>query len=85
MAAKEVDVIKQAPVKTITGNKHDWLKASGIPESDWQYVDYIVSKESGWKPCAYYPSNLKWQHAYVKDRYGSYANAYNFWLKNKYY
>lgn len=39
----------------ITGNKHDWLRASGIPESEWTYVDYIVSRESGWNPCAYNP------------------------------
>ena len=32
----------------VTGNKQDWLRAAGIPESDWQYVDYIVSKESTW-------------------------------------
>lgn len=112
------EVAPKAPVK-ITGNKYTWLKASGIPESDWQYVDYIVSRESGWQPCAYYPSkndcsakpttacglaqslpcgkqskyghwtdpvaNLKWQYDYIKDRYGSYANAYNFWTKNKWY
>jgi len=34
------------------GSKLEWLKASGIPESDWQYVDYIISKESGWNPLA---------------------------------
>lgn len=41
--------------RAITGNKHDWLRASGIPESEWQYVDYIVGRESGWNPCAYNP------------------------------
>lgn len=40
-----------APAK-VTGNKQSWLKASGIPESQWQYVDYIVSKESSWNPSA---------------------------------
>jgi hypothetical protein len=34
------------------GSKLEWLKASGIPESEWQYVDYIISKESGWNPLA---------------------------------
>ena len=24
------------------------MKAAGIPESDWQYVDYIIEHESGW-------------------------------------
>lgn len=39
----------------ITGNKESWLRASGIPESDWWAVDSIVSRESGWNPCAYNP------------------------------
>lgn len=41
--------------RTITGDKQTWLRASGIPESDWGYVDSIVSRESGWNPCAYNP------------------------------
>lgn len=36
----------------VIGNKVDWLRAAGIPESDWQYVDFIVSNESGWNPNA---------------------------------
>lgn len=36
----------------ITGTKQDWMKAAGIPESDWTYVDYIVTRESGWNPKA---------------------------------
>lgn len=39
----------------ISGNKETWLRASGIPESDWWAVDSIVSRESGWNPCAYNP------------------------------
>lgn len=37
------------------GNKDTWLAASGIPQSEWWAVDYIVSRESGWNPCAYNP------------------------------
>tara|TARA_B100001245_G_C22894477_1_gene431583 strand:- start:6440 stop:7102 length:663 start_codon:yes stop_codon:yes gene_type:complete len=46
-----------APIPTIqiTGNKQSWLVASGIPEHEWGYVDAIVSRESGWDPCAYNP------------------------------
>ena len=40
-----------------TGTKYDWMRAAGIPESQWQYVDYIVSKESGWNPNAKNPSS----------------------------
>ena len=38
--------------KPVTGTKTDWMKAAGIPESDWHYVDYIISHESGWDPNA---------------------------------
>ena len=38
-----------------SGNKSSWLKDSGIPESAWWAVDFIVTRESGWNPCAYYP------------------------------
>lgn len=39
-----------------SGNQYQWLLESGIPQQYWRAVDYIVSRESGWKPCAYYPS-----------------------------
>ncbi len=34
------------------GAPSEWMAAAGIAESDWGYVDYIVSKESGWNPNA---------------------------------
>ena len=34
------------------GVASDWMAAAGIAQSDWQYVDYIVSRESGWNPNA---------------------------------
>ena len=37
------------------GSKEQWMTAAGIPQSEWWAVDYIVSRESGWNPCAYYP------------------------------
>lgn len=42
--------------RVITGDKNTWLAASGIPQSQWQYVDVLVQRESGWQPCAYFPS-----------------------------
>lgn len=45
-------------ITTITGEKTDWMKAAGIPESDWQYVDYIIEHESGWNYRAVNPSSL---------------------------
>lgn len=97
------------PKTTVTGTKTDWMRAAGIPESDWQYVDYIVNRESSWNPSAVNPSSgacglaqalpcsklgpnwndpvtaLKWQYSYVQQRYGGYAGAYSFWLKNHWY
>lgn len=34
------------------GAPAEWMAAAGIAQSDWQYVDYIVSRESGWNPNA---------------------------------
>lgn len=42
---------------TVTGTKADWMRAAGIPESDWQYVDYIVTRESSWNYKAVNPSS----------------------------
>lgn len=36
----------------LSGDKYTWMQQAGIPESDWRYVDYIVSKESSWNPLA---------------------------------
>jgi hypothetical protein len=32
----------------IPGSHADWMRAAGIAESDFGYVDYIISHESGW-------------------------------------
>lgn len=44
------------PVQTVTvtvsGGHEDWMRAAGISESEWPYVDWIVSRESGWNPNA---------------------------------
>ena len=37
----------QAPVYST--NHNDWLIEAGISESDWGYVDYIITKESTWR------------------------------------
>lgn len=42
----------EVPKPVISGNKQDWMRAAGIPEAEWAYVDYIVSHESGWRPDA---------------------------------
>lgn len=45
------------PSYTGGGSKEEWLTAAGIDPSDWTYVDFIVSKESGWNPNAVNPSS----------------------------
>ncbi|WP_229778839.1 transglycosylase SLT domain-containing protein [Microbacterium maritypicum] len=40
------------PPYTGGGAPAEWMAAAGIAESDRQYVDYIVSRESGWNPNA---------------------------------
>lgn len=46
-----------APAAQISGDKHTWLAASGIPANEWGYVDSIVSRESGWNPNAVNPTS----------------------------
>lgn len=41
-----------APRYSGGGSKDQWMSAAGIPQSDWAYVDSIVSRESGWNPNA---------------------------------
>lgn len=54
-----VEAPKQAPVASKAyvggGSKESWMAAAGIPKSEWWAVDYIVSREAGWNPCAYNP------------------------------
>jgi len=41
-----------APKYSGGGSPSEWMAAAGIAESDWGYVDYVVSKESSWNPNA---------------------------------
>lgn len=50
-------VSQRASAQTITGNKESWLRASGIPESEWWAVDVLIHKESSWNPNAVNPSS----------------------------
>ncbi len=46
------DVASAPPHYTGGGSPAEWMAAAGIAESDWGYVDYVVSKESSWNPNA---------------------------------
>lgn len=48
--------IVPTPTGAYSGSHEDWMAAAGIDPSDYQYVDYIVSREGGWNPHAYNPS-----------------------------
>ncbi len=50
-------VIPHAQANGVSGTKADWMRAAGIPESDWQCVDLLVTKESGWRVNAQNPSS----------------------------
>lgn len=45
-------VVPHAQASGVSGTKADWMRAAGIPEAHWSYVDSIVSRESGWNPNA---------------------------------
>lgn len=47
--------------------KTEWLKESGIPESDWDNVDAIVAPESGWNPTAQNPNSTAYGLAQFLD------------------
>lgn len=52
-AAKEAMQASSGPARyTGGGAPAEWMAAAGIAESDWGYVDFIASKESGWNPNA---------------------------------
>ena len=63
--AEESDAEAEAPAESTPatpqytggGSPAEWMAAAGIAENDWGYVDFIVSKESGWNPNAVNPSS----------------------------
>ena len=54
--AQEPEVAQSAPQAATepiySGSHEDWMAQAGIAQSDWGYVDYIISHESGWNPNA---------------------------------
>lgn len=48
--------VYSAPV-SYSGSHQDWMAAAGISPSDYTYVDYIVTHESGWNYLATNPSS----------------------------
>jgi hypothetical protein len=46
-------VIAPKALAVVPGTHTDWMRAAGIAESDFGYVDYIVNRESGWVATKY--------------------------------
>jgi hypothetical protein len=39
------------PTYEYPGSPQDWMREAGIPESDWEQAELLVSREGGWRPC----------------------------------
>lgn len=98
------------PITKAYSNNQQLMADAGILEGDFEYVEYIIFKESTWNYkavnassgatglCQSLPASkmssagadyltnpltqMKWCHNYAQQRYGSWYNAYNFWLNN---
>ena len=42
----------QAPEPVLTGTPQEWMQQSGIDQQYWRAVDFIMTKESTWRPTA---------------------------------
>lgn len=47
-AALRVHKVRTEATVVVAGSHADWMREAGIAESDFGYVDYIISRESGW-------------------------------------
>ncbi len=47
-AARVAHIQTQLVAVLPAGSHSDWMRDAGIAESDYGYVDYIISRESGW-------------------------------------
>ena len=52
VASESSQPVAAAPFYNGGGATAEWMAAAGIASGDWGYVDYIVSRESGWNPNA---------------------------------
>ena len=49
-SAGDIEELPEHSGSIIKAEKQEWLTAAGIAPDDWQYVDFIVRKESNWQP-----------------------------------
>lgn len=50
-AVTQIEIVG-TKVELPPGSHSDWMRMAGISESDFGYVNFLVSKESGWNPLA---------------------------------
>lgn len=55
LTATQTASAESLSARSYGGSPEQWMAAAGIPQSEWWAVDSIVSRESGWNPCAYNP------------------------------
>lgn len=48
---KQIEIVG-SKVELPAGSHQDWMAAAGIAPSDYGYVEFIISHESGWRPNA---------------------------------
>jgi len=49
---RQAQAVAQPTPTPVQGGREDWMLAAGIPQSEWGYVNSIVTRESGWNPNA---------------------------------
>ena len=49
--------VAQSTKPVVSGTHEQWMTAAGIPQSDWQYVEVLVQRESSWNPSAFNKSS----------------------------
>lgn len=92
--AQSITVAQAPPIAQPSGDKSTWMAQAGIPQNLWGYVDFIVTRESGWNPNARNPSGAcglgqqlpcgKWAGAWndpiaALQGMNSYVNRYGGW------
>jgi len=54
---KVVEPTPEPPAPAITGTKVEWLTASNITRNNWDYADWLITRESSWNPNAQNPTS----------------------------
>lgn len=64
-----------------TGDHTHWMKQAGIPRSWWADMNWIITRESGWRPTAKNPRSTAYGIGQLED-YGPYRRHGSNWRTN---